>query len=64
MYALFAGKEDGCNVAVGTPVRFQENTLEAVAEPHILFGFVAANKFGALVVGKGKKAFHALYFTP
>lgn len=64
MDAVFTGQENSRNIPIGSAVGFEEDALETVTQPNVLFGFVATDEFVALVVGQGEYAFHAYYCTP
>ena len=50
MDAVFAGKENGGNIAIGPAIGFEKDALDAVTQPNILFSFIATDEFGALIV--------------
>jgi hypothetical protein len=61
---MFTGEQNGGDVAVGSALGFEKNTVQAVAQAQVFLGFVATYQFGVLVVCQGKEAFHASYSAP
>ena len=52
MYGMLAGMQNTGGFAIGVALRFEQDAVQTIPQPHVGFVFVATQEFGALLLGQ------------